>query len=476
MGFFDGVAAFFNALQSYGATVLVPMILFIMALAFRAGWAKATRSAITVGVGLLGVNLVLALLQGNVVPAAASMSQRMGISLNIVDIGWPGAAAIAFGGLVGTFIIPLCLLINVIMIATRSTQTANIDVWNFWQHALVGSYIYVITGNVALSFVVAGLSMVICLVLADLTAPYFERYMNLPGCSTPHSFALSFGISGFVLNKLIGVIPGVNKIDFQLDDVQKKLGKAGVFFEPIVLGFIIGFAVGLIAGQPLWTTDAKQVTAFATGMTMAAVMVLVPKMVSLLMEGLIPISDAVQAIIQKRGRPGAKLYIGLDAAVALGQPLSLALSVILTPVMVLLAVGLASLGLNNVMPAVDLVVLPFVFVLIAPIVNGNAFRALVIGVIDIALMLIMTTAFAPIFTQAAVAVGAVKPGEMTSSISGGSNIITFFLTEAVQLAGGPVGVTICGVVAVALAVFNGIRIRRQTSNHALQGTQVGSAL
>jgi PTS system galactitol-specific IIC component len=205
-------------------------------------------------------------------------------------------------------------------------------------------------------------------------------------------------------------------------------------------------------------------SAFTIAITMASIMVLVPKMVSLIMEGLVPISDAVQAIVQKRGEGASKLYIGLDAAIALGQPLSLALSVILTPVMVLLAVGLAAVGLNNVMPAVDLAVLPFIFVFIAPMARGNAFRALLIGIIVIALALITTTMFAPLFTKCAIAVGAIEPGATTSSISGGCNIITFFLAKSVEFLGSGVGFSVTTAMTAAAVLYNGKRIRKLSKN------------
>lgn len=462
----NAIASFFSAISNLGASVLVPIVLLIMGVCFGAGFAKSLRSALLVGVGLIGVNLVLSLLQGTVVPVAASMSNRLGVDLSIIDIGWPGAAAIAFGGKVGVFIIPFCLLINILMLVTKTTQTVNIDVWNFWQHALVGGYIAALTGSIWLAFVSAGLSMVICLVLADLTAPYFEKFMNLPGCSTAHSFSLSFGISGYVLNKLISVIPGLNKVNIKIDDLQKKLGKWGIIFEPIVLGAILGLGVGLIGGLPI-IPGSGETSALAISVTMAAIMVLVPRMVSLLMEGLVPISEAAKTIIQKRGKKNAKIYIGLDSAIALGHPLSLALSVILTPVMVLLAVGLASVGLNNVMPAVDLAVLPFIFVFIAPMTDGNAFRSLIIGVIVIAGALICTTMFAPLFTKCAIAVGFIKEGAMTSSISGGCNIITFFLVKTVEYLGRGIGFVITCAVALGAAVYNGIRIRKQEAAGAV---------
>ena len=56
---------------------------------------------------------------------------------------------------------------------------------------------------------------------------------------------------------------------------------------------------------------------------MAGVMVLMPRMVKLLMEGLIPISEGAREFLQKRfgeDSENAKIYIGLDAAVTTGHP------------------------------------------------------------------------------------------------------------------------------------------------------------
>ena len=53
----------------------------------------------------------------------------------------------------------------------------------------------------------------------------------------------------------------------------------GIFGEPVLIGFIIGAVIGLLAGQPFGEI-------LALGINMAAVMVLLPRMVSLLVEGL----------------------------------------------------------------------------------------------------------------------------------------------------------------------------------------------
>lgn len=67
----------------------------------------------------------------------------------------------------------------------------------------------------------------------------------------------------------------------------------GIFGEPLVMGLILGIIIGLLGGY-----DAKGV--MTLGIQMAAVLVLMPRMVALLMEGLIPISEGARSYIQKR--------------------------------------------------------------------------------------------------------------------------------------------------------------------------------
>ena len=63
-------------------------------------------------------------------------------------------------------------------------------------------------------------------------------------------------------------------------------------------------------------------------MSMAAVMVLLPRMVSLLMEGLIPLSEAARRVMQARAA-GREILIGLDSAIAIGHPTSIATALLM---------------------------------------------------------------------------------------------------------------------------------------------------
>lgn len=60
----------------------------------------------------------------------------------------------------------------------------------------------------------------------------------------------------------------------------------------MIMGLVIGMVIGVLAGY-----DIKAV--LQLGVSMSAVLVLIPKMTSLFMEGLMPISDAAQKWSQK---------------------------------------------------------------------------------------------------------------------------------------------------------------------------------
>ena len=66
---------------------------------------------------------------------------------------------------------------------------------------------------------------------------------------------------------------------------------------------------------------------------MAAVMVLMPMVVKLIMEGLIPISEAARNLLDKHFK-GSDLKIGLDPALLLGDSQVIAASLIFVPLTV----------------------------------------------------------------------------------------------------------------------------------------------
>ncbi|MDN5332540.1 MAG: galactitol system component [Tepidanaerobacteraceae bacterium] len=406
-----------------GAVVMLPIIIFILAVILGEKPGKAFRAGITIGIGFIGINLVIGLLSNNLGPAAKAMVENMGIKLDVIDVGWPAAAAIAFASKVGAFVIPIGLLVNIIMLATKTTKTVNVDLWNYWHFAFTGALVTAATGSLTLGMIAAAINCAIVLKLGDWTAQMVQEFYGLPGVSLPHGFSAAYVPIAIPLNKMIDKIPGINKINADPEQISKKFG---VFGEPVVVGLLLGIILGLLAKY-----DAK--ATLNLGMSMAGVMFLMPRMVKILMEGLMPVSEAAKAFMQKRFA-SQEFYIGLDSAVAIGHPSAIATALILVPVTIFLALVIPG---NRVLPFGDLATIPFMVAMVAPICRGNVFRSVIIGAIVIAVGLLIATNVSPLHTQAAIDAAFKFPEGATkiSSICDGANPLTWILLKIMQIFG-----------------------------------------
>lgn len=438
----------FSYINQLGASVMMPIILTIIGVVLGAKFGKALRGGLTVGIGFIGLNLVTGLMGENLAPAVQQMAQRFGLALSTVDIGWPAASAIAFGTTIGLIIIPIGLIVNIVMLLTNTTQTLDVDIWNYWHFAFTGSLIYALSGNFAYGVIAAIINMVIVMVIGDYTAPKVEETLGMPGVSIPHGFTAAFVPIAIVVDKIIDCIPGVKNINVDIEKLQKRFG---VFGEPMLVGTVLGIVIAALAGNNLQSV-------LQIGVTLGAVMVLIPKMAALLMEGLMPISDAAQEFVSSKFANRGKIYIGLDSAVGVGHPVCLTVSLILVPLAVFLAVVLPG---NTVLPMTDLSVLPYMFVLIVPLVGGNGFRALITGIVCLVGGLYISTDLAPSITAVAKSINfAIPKGAATiSSICDGANPLSWILVKAHSI--GAVGVIIAVVIAVGLALMNRKRIIKE---------------
>ena len=60
-----------------GASVMLPIIMFVFAMIMGAGFTKSFRSGITIGIGFTGINLVINLLTSSLGPASIAMTERL---------------------------------------------------------------------------------------------------------------------------------------------------------------------------------------------------------------------------------------------------------------------------------------------------------------------------------------------------------------------------------------------------------------
>lgn len=418
----ENLVPMFQAFLGLGPTVILPVFIFIIGLIFRCGPAKSFHSGLTIGVGFVGINLVVALLCDNLGPAAQAMIKNFGIQLNAIDIGWPGSASMAWASPIAAFVLPLALVVNIIMLFTKTTKTMDVDIWNYWHFTFCGACVYALTGSFGQAIVAAIIFEIVVLKIADWTAPYMEKYFDLPGVSVPTGSTCSYAPLGIPLIWLIKKIPVIKNLKADPDSIQKRFG---IFGEPIFMGLFLGAVLGVLAGY-----NAGEVA--KVGMAMAGVMVLMPRMVKLLMEGLIPISEAARNVLQKRFGENANIYIGLDAAVTTGHPAVIATALILVPITILLAVILPG---NNVLPFGDLATIPFIVAMIVAAARGNIVHSVLAGIVVISLSLLMSTAMAEFQTTMGVIANFKMPEGSTliSSIDQAGNLINFIIFKAFAL-------------------------------------------
>jgi PTS system galactitol-specific IIC component len=167
------------------------------------------------------------------------------------------------------------------------------------------------------------------------------------------------------VNWVLDRIPYVKDIHWDEGTIREKWG---IFGDPLILGSILGVAVGIFGG--LWKEPVKLLT---LGITIGTAMILIPKIIGFFMEALTPIAESAKEYMATHFG-GREIYIGLDSAVLIGHPVTVAAAVILIPIVLGLSFILPA---NHVLPFGDLAAL-FYFVSMVPFLsNGNLFRSVV---------------------------------------------------------------------------------------------------
>ena len=201
----------FSYIIGLGAAVMMPIIFTVLGVCIGIKFSKALKSGLYVGVGFVGLSVITALLTSSLGPALSDVVRIYGLELKVFDMGWPAAASVAYNTLVGSFIIPVCLGVNLVLLLLGCTRTVNIVLWNYWHFAFIGAVVYFMTQSVAWGFFAAIVCYVITLVLADITAKRFQKfYPGMEGISIPQPFCQGFMPFAVAINKALDYVPGIN--------------------------------------------------------------------------------------------------------------------------------------------------------------------------------------------------------------------------------------------------------------------------
>ena len=164
---------------------------------------------------------------------------------------------------------------------------------------------------------------------------------------------------------LLDRIPGFSKLDIDAEGMKRKFGLLG---EPLFLGLVIGCGIGALRCDS-WKAVVDSIPSILKlGVTVGAVMELIPRITALFIEGLKPICEQTRSFVEKRFAGLKGLSIGMSPALVIGHPTTLVVSILLIPVILFLSVFLPG---NKFLPLASLAGMFYLVPCVLPITKGN---------------------------------------------------------------------------------------------------------
>lgn len=387
----DAIQAFFDYILDLGAAVFVPAIMIAIGLAVRMKVKDAVSAGIILGVAFLGMNLVIGFMLDALTPAAQMLADRTGIELRAIDGGWTTAASLTWAWPYAFLMFPIQLIINGIFLLFNQTKTLNVDLWNVWGKIFTAVLIYGVTGNILIAFIGASIVIILELLFADLNQAQIEELTEIPGVTVSHNFMLI----GTLLMPFDWLLRRVEVFNRDMD-ANALRDKIGIFAENHVMGFIIGFLLGIAAGYPFG--DALMLS-----MQAAAALTLFPMVAKLFMQALSPLSDGINEYMKKRFTD-RELFIGLDWPILAGSSEAWVTMTLLVPITLVFAFILPG---NAVLPFAGILNIGLAIPALI-VTGGNLLRMLVVSTLATPIFLYGATYFTDIITDLAHSTGAVE--------------------------------------------------------------------
>jgi galactitol PTS system EIIC component len=429
----DAFQTLLNSFFAFKAYVMLPVIIFAIALAVRLPIQRAVLSTVSLAAGFAGVFIAFNFFVANISPAVQQLSQVRGLSFPVLDVGWPPLAAITWASPLAVISIPLVLVVNIAMLATGLTRTIYIDIWNYWHFALLGALVMTTTGSMALGLSSVVILAVYCFKMTEWTAPDIEREIGLKGIS-----ASPVSVNGIVpytacMDWLLQRTPWIKNIHYNPETATKKTPAnhsaaqdteqsteqrttwASLLSEPTVIGLLMGLALGVSAGYGVKAT-------LELGVHIAAVMFILPQCAGLIGQAMMPITTALRDQVSRRFPTRKNLIVALDTGFLMGHKSVIMTGLILMALAIVIALVLPG---NKVLPLGDLPNVISVMSLSVLMLRGNVFRAVLAGIPVIITFLLVASSMAPLYTDLALktpSFNAQGLGQITAFTDGGHQV------------------------------------------------------
>lgn len=423
---------FLQYIIDLGAAVMLPLVIFVIALLFGVKIGKAFYSAISIGIGFIGIGIIVDFMNAQIGPAAQAMAENFGLNLTVIDLGWPGMSPITWASSIALVAIPIAVLVNIVMLVLKMTKVVNVDIWNVWHMTFTGAIAYVATGNYWIGILGVVVHAIIAYKFGDWFRYDTEEYFGLEGIAVPHGTSAYMAPIAVIVDTIIEKIPGLNKINLDHEKIEKRLG---IFGQPVIVAFFLGLIIGILAGY-----DVKNILQLA--IKVAAVISLLPKVIKPVMEGLLPISEVVKAKLQTRFK-GADFLIGLDPAILLGDPVVVSAGLIFIPLTIVIALIVPG---NEVMPFGDLATIGFFIAMGVAVHRGNLFRTLISGSVIMFMTIWIANQSIGLTTKLAETTGTLSDSaSRVAALDQGGSPVTYIFTQLFNMTN-VIGLIVIGII------------------------------
>lgn len=419
-----------------GPSVMLPVVIIIFATSFGMKFGDSFKAGLNIGIGFVGIGLVIGLMLKTIGPAAKHMTENFNIHLDVIDLGWPGMSPITWASQIAIIAIPIAIAVNIVMLVTKMTRVVNVDIWNIWHMTFTGALVHMATDSYTLGIMGVVAHAAFAYKLGDWFSHDTRKYFDLEGIAVPHGTSAYCGPIAVLVDAIIEKIPGIRDINFTTDGIQKRFGALG---EPVTVGFIMGLIIGILAGY-----DFKGVLQLSV--STAAVMLLMPRVIKPIMDGLNPIAKHARKKLQSKFG-GEEYLIGLDPALLLGQTNVVSASLLFIPLTVFIAVLLPG---NKVLPFGDLATIGFFVAMGVAVHSGNLFRTVISGSVIMAMTLWITTATIPLVTKLGLATHSIEAGKTIAAMDQGGSPFTYILVQLMTFENAMGLIIVGGIYAIAL--------------------------
>ncbi len=211
-------------MNTFGASIFVPVVIFIICLVMRISLKKAINSAILAGVGLVGFSMITDYFTPVISPVVDKMVKIAHLNLPVLDIGWQATAVIAYSTKIGMVFIGLLLVFQIFLFAIRWTNVfMPSDLWNNYSLILWGSELFLLTKNMWLASMLMLFGNMVCLLYAEVIAKRWSTYYGYPQCTLTAPHQVGNVPYALAMNWLFSKI-GVDKININPETIQKNWG------------------------------------------------------------------------------------------------------------------------------------------------------------------------------------------------------------------------------------------------------------